>query len=189
MIPLVQLQRQFQQHLLAADPAIAGSINESEQIPATVRLAIYSEAYRLRLMDALASNFPRLQQLLGQTEFAAIACTYIDSHPSTFRSIRWFGAALPACLEISHAERPWLADLASWEWRIATAFDASDMASIGPEALGQVPPDRWPGLQFEFHRSLQRVLVKTNAPALFKALGDDHPSPQPQVLEREQPWL
>lgn len=189
MKSLGELQRQFQHYVLAGDAAIARSINESSQTPAARRLSIYSDAYRLRLSEALASNFPRVQQLLGEEAFASIARRYIDDHPSPFRSLRWYGRTLPAFLARLHAEQPWLADLAEWEWMIATAFDARDASPIDGEALGRVAPDQWPGLQFEFHPSLQRIAMITNAPTLFKALGEDQPVPMPQVLEREQPWL
>jgi Putative DNA-binding domain len=189
MISLAELQRQFQQHVLAGDLAVARQINASGQIPAPTRLAIYADAYRLRLIEALGSNFPRLQQWLGDEAFSTIAKRYIDSHPSAFRSIRWFGAALPACLELSHPLEPWLADLAQWEWMIAAAFDARDAEALDEAALAHVPPDQWAALRFEFHPSMQRIRLSTNAPALFKALADEAPAPEPQVLERRQAWL
>jgi hypothetical protein len=189
MISLAELQRQFQQHVLAGDLTVARQINASARLSAPTRLAVYASAYRLRLIDALGSNFPRLQQWLGDEAFSAIARRYIDSHPSVFRSIRWFGAALPACLERSHPRAPWLADLAQWEWMIAAAFDASDAAPLDAAALADVSPDQWAALRFKFHPSMRRVLLSTNAPALFKALADGTPAPEPQALERRQAWL
>jgi hypothetical protein len=189
MISLAELQRQFQQHVLAGDLAVTRQINASANVPAATRLAIYADAYRLRLIEALGSNFPQLQQWLGDEAFSAIARRYIDSHPSTFRSIRWFGAALPACLELSHPRQPWLADLAQWEWMIAAAFDAHDVAALDGAALADVQPDQWAALRFAFHPSMQRIQLGTNAPALYKALSDGTPAPEPQMLKRPQAWL
>jgi Putative DNA-binding domain len=189
MISLAELQRQFQLHVLAGDPAVTRHISASANIPAPTRLAIYADAYRLRLIDALGGNFPRLQQWLGNEAFSTIARRYIDSHPSASRSIRWYGAALPACLELSHPLQPWLADLAQWEWIIAAAFDARDAAALDGAALADVPPNLWAALRFEFHPSMRRILLSTNAPALFKALAGEAPAPAPEVLERRQAWL
>ena len=189
MTALAELQRQFQQHVLTGDDGVVGSIEASPTWPATDRLAIYSDAYRLRLIEALASNFPRLQQWLGADAFAAIARSYIDSHPSHYRSIRWFGAALPACLELSHADQPWLADLAQWEWSLAAAFDARDANPIDETGLAQLPADRWANLRLEFHPSLEPLAMCTNAPAIFKALSGEMDAPEPQVLAYEQTWL
>jgi Putative DNA-binding domain len=189
MISLAKLQRQFQQHVLAGDLAVTRQINASAGIPARTRLGIYADAYRLRLIDALGGNFPRLQQWLGDEAFAAIARRYIDGHPSASRSIRWYGAALPACLELSHPLQPWLADLAQWEWLIAAAFDGRDAATLDSAVLAEVSPDQWPTLRFEFHPSMRRIVLSTNAPALFKALAEESSAPEPQALDPRQPWL
>jgi hypothetical protein len=189
MTALAEVQRCFQRNVLRGDQAVLGLVADSEDIRAATRLAIYCDGYRLRLIEALASDLPRLQQLLGEREFATIAQHYIDAHPSSFRSIRWFGDQLATVLEHSHASQPWLAELARWEWAIAAAFDAADAQAITEDALAAIAPGAWPSLRLEFVPSLQRLQMRTNAPALFKALSEDLPAPDPLVLPREQPWL
>lgn len=189
MSALADTQRDFQRHVMHGDASIVRAVNETADVPVATRLGIYSDAYRIRLRDALANNVPRLEELLGADEFSAIAWPYIDAHPSRFTSIRWFGDRLAESLDRSHASEPWLAELAQWEWAIAAAFDEQDAAPLSPQALGAVSPEDWPGLTFEFHPSLQRLQMKTNAPALFKALSEEQPVPEPALLEHEQPWL
>lgn len=191
MTSLAELQRRFQRHVLAAETAVVAAVAASSPMHARARLAIYRDAYRLRLTEALASNFPRLQQWLGTAEFGAIAQSYIAGHPSSFRSIRWFGAALPAELERSHAAQPWLADLACWEWALAAAFDAADAQPLDERALGAIAPDDWPELRFDFHPSLQCLALRTNAPAIFKALAEETPAPAPapSAFPDAQSWV
>lgn len=189
MSTLAELQRDFQRHVMHGHERIVDAVESTPDVPATTRLAIYSEAYRLRLTDALASTLPRLQQLLGAEEFARIASEYIDLCPSNYPSIRWFGDRLATLLERSYRHQPWIAELARWEWAIAGSFDAADGEPIGVEALGTIAPEQWPALQFEFHPSVQVVRVKTNAPALFKALTDDTSPPQGSKLDEPQAWL
>jgi hypothetical protein len=189
MSTLAELQRDFQRHVMHGHERIVDAVEGTEQVPAATRLAIYSEAYRLRLTDALASTLPRLQQLLGNEEFAKLAGEYIDLCPSSYPSIRWFGDRLPALLERSHRTRPWVAELAHWEWTIAAAFDAGDAEPIGVESLGAVAPEHWPSLRFQFHPSVQLIRMKTNAPALFKALSEDLPAPEGVKLDEPLPWL
>ncbi len=189
MSTLAELQRDFQRHVMHGHDQVIDAIQGSERVPATTRLAIYCEAYRLRLTDALASTLPRLQQLLGKDEFAKVAGEYLDLCPSTYPSIRWFGDRLPSLLERSYRNQPWLAELASWEWTIASAFDAADAEPVGVEALGAVAPDHWPTLQFLFHPSVHLVSMKTNAPALFKALTEEESPPEAVQLDEPQPWL
>jgi hypothetical protein len=189
MSTLAELQRDFQRHVMHGHERIIEAVESTPLVPATTRLGIYSEAYRLRLTDALASTLPRLQQLLGKDEFARLAGEYIDLCPSSNPSIRWFGDRLPALLDRSYRNQPWLAELARWEWAIASTFDAADAEPIGVEALGAIAPEHWPTLQFEFHPSVQLVRMKTNAPTLFKALSEEAPVPAGVKLDEPQSWL
>jgi hypothetical protein len=189
MSTLAELQRDFQRHVMHGHDRIVDAVEDTPPVPATARLAIYSEAYRMRLTEALASSLPRLQQLLGNDEFAKVASEYIDLCPSSYPSIRWFGDRLPPLLDRSYRNRPWIAELARWEWTVASAFDAADAEPIGVEALGAVAPEQWPALQFTFHPSVQLMRMKTNAPMLFKALADDAPAPEGAKLDEPQAWL
>jgi hypothetical protein len=186
---LAELQREFQRHIVGGDDAITDFVNQTEHVPVATRLSIYSQAYRSRLAEALASNIPRLQQLVGDEVFAQLAQLYVDEQPSKFASIRWFGEHFDAVIAREYASHPWLAELARWEWAIATAFDASDAAPLRLEALAEVAPYEWPDLRFEFHPSLQRLDLSTNAAALFKALSEELPLPEPVALDHPQSWL
>lgn len=189
MSALAALQRDLQRHVLDGDGAIALAVNGTPAVPAATRLAVYSNAYRIRLADALEANMPHLRELLGDEEFGSVAGRYIDAHPSQFASIRWFGDRLAQELERSHAAQPWVAELARWEWALAASFDAEDAAALGIDSLGSVAPGDWGELRLEFHPSVQQLELRTNAQALFKALSEDQPAPRPAILERPQPWL
>jgi hypothetical protein len=186
---LAQLQRDLQRHVISGDDAIAAAVNDTAAVPTATRLAVYSNAYRIRLAEALAANMPHLRELLGPEEFAAVAGRYIDEHPSQFASIRWFGDRLAQQLERSHAAQPWIAELARWEWALAASFDAEDAPTVGIEALAAVAPDDWGELHMTFHPSVQQLELQTNAQALFKALSEEQPAPAPAMLDRSQPWL
>jgi hypothetical protein len=189
MSALSGLQRDFQRHVLRGDAAIEDAVKATPAVPASTRLAVYSNAYRIRLADALAANMPRLKELLGPEEFGAIAAAYVDAHPSQFASIRWFGDRLAHVLEQSHSSQPWLAELARWEWALATSFDAADAPTVGVECLAAVAPGDWGELRLKFHPSVQYLELATNAQALFKALAEEEAPPQPAILEHPQPWL
>jgi hypothetical protein len=186
---LARLQRELQHHVLNGDAAIAAVVNGTPAVPAATRLAVYSNAYRARLAEALEANMPYVRELLGDEEFGQVARRYIDAHPSQYASIRWFGDRLAHELESSHAPQPWIAELARWEWALAASFDAQDAATIGVEALASVAPGDWGELRLEFHPAVQVLTLRTNAQALFKALSETQPAPEPTILESPQPWL
>ena len=189
MTSLAQLQRDLQHHVLDGDATIADAVNGTAAVPAATRLAVYSNAYRIRLADALGDTMPHLRQLLGEDEFGVVAARYIDEHPSQFASIRWFGDRLAHELEGSHPEQPWIAELARWEWALAASFDARDAPIVGIEALAAVAPDDWGDLRLEFHPSVQQLELSSNAQALFKAFADEQSPPPPAILDSPQPWL
>lgn len=186
---LVGLQRDLQRHVLSGDAAIARAVNATPAVPAATRLAVYSNAYRIRLAEALAANMPRLKELLGEEQFAAVAAAYVEAQPSRFASIRWFGDRLAQVLGQSHPSQPWLAELARWEWALAASFDAADASAAAVECLASVAPGDWAELRLQFHPSVQFLELATNAQALFKALSEEQSPPQPTILPSPQPWL
>ena len=189
MSALAGLQHDLQRHVLDGDAAIANAVKGTPAVPVATRLSVYSNAYRARLAEALAANMPNLRELLGEEQFDVVAGRYIDAHPSRFASIRWFGDRLPWELDRSHAAQPWLAELARWEWTLAASFDAEDTPTVGIESLAAVAPGDWGDLCLQFHPSVQQLELRSNAQALFKALSEEQPAPEPRILERPQPWL
>ena len=188
MTTLATLQASFQRHVLGHEERFSDRIATPPAGSAEERIAIYRDAYRIRLREALASNYARLESLLGEAAFAEIADAYIEAQPSTFRSIRWFGDALPALLEAALPAKPWLAELAQWEWAIAAAFDAVDAAPLTAAHLSGLAPTDWPNLRFGFHPSVRCLRLRTNAAHLFDALAHDAEVPAPEVTS-ESSWL
>ena len=81
MIRLARLQQNFQDYLLAeaGSGPVRGYIVDDAKVGAARRLAIYHDAYRLRLIEALSSAYPKLQTLLGDRLFDDTARAYIDA--------------------------------------------------------------------------------------------------------------
>ena len=184
---LSQLQKRLQQSIV--DETDFSDTAAATGVDAATRVGVYVTAYRLRLIDALAANFPRLQRFMGTAAFAALAENYLAKFPSTSVSVRWFGDRLAQFLrdDDAFATTPWKADLAEWEWEIASSFDASDAPPITPSALA-VTPEEWPQLRFTLHPSVRLLRMQTNAVALFSAISDDAEPPVACVLDRPQAY-
>lgn len=187
-IGLQQLQLEMQRALLSGARAPA-FVHGSDAADRAQRFGIYATAYRSRLQDALAHNFPVLQTYLGEITFAALAHAYIDAHPSVHASIRAFGDRLAAWLERDRPEAPWLAELAHFEWLLGCAFDAPDDAALSMDALAAVEPEHWSALRFRFARSTQRATCRTNAPELYERAADDQPEALSGRSQPAQQWL
>ena len=107
---------------------------------AAERVAVYANMYRLRIAEALASQFPRLARLLGADAFADLAFGYVTDHPSRNPSLRDIGAALPDWLERTRGSVG-LSDLARLEWARSDIFDAIDEPPLTVDALRAWPLD------------------------------------------------
>lgn len=78
-------QAQVQAYLLNPDaqpnPALQASLLGSAALSAEQGLAIYHNAYRARLLEALRGDYPAVHGWLGDEEFDALALAYLDAHP------------------------------------------------------------------------------------------------------------
>lgn len=91
---------------------------------------------------ALAAAYPTVQQLVGESSFAAIARTLWQRHPPRRGDLAQWGDALPAWLADAEdlADEPYLADVARIDWAVHRAETAPD-AAWDPAALQRLAGD------------------------------------------------
>src|ERR1700684_3840932 len=94
MARLETIENDFQSFLLQGSAEIEKRVVGTQRVPIATRLAIYGDGYRSRLIETLESHYPALLALLGTEQFAALGRAYVQSHDSTFPSIRFYGGAL-----------------------------------------------------------------------------------------------
>jgi hypothetical protein len=188
---LRRLQQDLQGYLLGAESPIAQAIVDAPPLPTVARLGIYRNAYQARLIEALGDTYPVLHAVLGDEVFAALGEAFVASHPSTHRSIRWYGSELAEFLsgQAPYAEQPILAELALLEWTLAEVFDSADASPQSRAALTAVDPSAWSELQFEFHPSLRRLHLQWNTAAVWQAMSSEATPPDPECAEHAMPWL
>lgn len=177
--PLTGLQTDFQQYLLEGKGRFAEEVRGDERLDAGARLGIYFDAYRLRLIEALETDFIALRALLGCEQFESVCRAYIDAHPSDHFSLRHFGRHMARLLADTAPwrEEPYLAELAVFEWALVNAFDAADSPVARTEDMAAVDPARWPELILRPHASVQRLNLSWNVPDIWSAAKKDGPPP------------
>ena len=192
MTLLRELQLRFQDYLLGNSEDIERDIVSTEDALAEHRLGTYYNAYRIRLIDCLAIDYPALEKHLGREAFERLALDYLAQFPSTHPSVRWFGGKLPEYLRERYRgeDAEFLYELASWEWAQTTVFDAADSESLfGLEDMARVPPEDWPQLRFEFKPALQWLDLYWNAPLIGNAFENDKAPPSKQRAGYPLRWL
>lgn len=137
---LAVLQRAFLAEI-AADDALP---------PSSTGMAIYRNAYRGRLSDALASGFERTKRWVGEEAFEQAAAHYILTYPPHRWTLDLFGEAFPALLETLFADDPEVAELAWLEWHLQQAFAALDAPVLTAADLAEasLSEEDWARLRF-----------------------------------------
>lgn len=191
MRDLIELQRNFQAYLLYQAKAIKPAVISTDHVPAETRLEIYRHAYYGRLIEALSHDYPILYQSMDAEEFHCLCELFIQAFPSKYRSIRWFGNELAKWMRETkpYDDKPWLSDLAEFEWLLTEAFDAKDCAVMTVESMANIPFDHWPTLRFKLHPSIRQINLVWNTVSLWTSMKekDEYLPPEKQAVETT--WL
>ena len=192
MSHLRDLQLRFQDYLVDGSEAIEADIVSTDNALAEHRLGTYYNAYRIRLIDALATDFSALQQYLGREAFENLILDYLHHYPSTRPSVRWVGRHLSDYLQQHYdsEDAEFLRELAQYEWAQASVFDAAASDQLVQlEDMMQVPAETWPDLRFTFKPAIEWVDLHWNVPQIEQACDRDESMPDKQRAEFPQRWL
>jgi hypothetical protein len=189
MRSLRSLQQNLQGYLLRQEATIFADII-STRVTSSARLDIYRDGYFLRLLDALANDYPVLKTLVGAEKFTELGTRYINALPSVFRSVRWFGQQLPAFLRAQQdlVNQDWLPELAEFEWLLTEAFDEADLTCIDLTTMAAIAPDQWPTMFFTLHPSVRRFDLNWNVVTLWNHAQENKPL-VPAQHETMMPWV
>jgi hypothetical protein len=188
VLTLAELQRRFQDAVMAGDDAILDLIPDNSRTSHEVLLGVYRHAYVARLAEIVASDHPVLALYMGDEAFDAMARAYVAARPSHHPNVRWFSRGLPEFLSSTapYASRPELCELALLERALNDAFDARNAPVLDLAELARHRPERWGDLCFTPHASVARLDLETNAFAMWRALKDGAAPPPVTRLDERQ---
>jgi len=187
-LSLSELQSQFKQYLMFQNGQIDEHIYSTEELSNNFRLAIYANAYCMRLVETLQKDFPAILYLLGDDAFTQAAVAYIKEHPSQHPSLRFFGQYFSEFLhqDTNYRAMPYLSELAQLEWLLVEAFNAKDVSLIQESDVANVPPEAWSTLVLDFQASVHCFQYRWNIIPIWKAEQDEQIPPQPEELDSEE---
>ena len=185
------LQRRFQDYLNGNSELFEQDIVSTADALAEHRLGAYYNAYRLRLIDCLATDFSGLQKALGDEAFELMVLDYLKLYPSQQPSVRWVGQHMVEFLQHSQLpDQDFLAELADFEWSQGLCFDAADSEQIFTlEQMAEIQPEAWPLLRLQFHPSLRWLDLNWNVVAYWVALDNKDQLPAKNHHETPTRWL
>ena len=188
---LTTAQNRFQNYLLDPEQTLDDLIAEGGRASRATRLDIYSNAYRVRMVEAASADYAQLKNYMGEAAFEALIYAYLRENPSRQPTLRWFGEKLGEFLEITqpYASHPGLYEMAAFEWALCGAFDAAEAEPLQMADLAALTPQQWVLLRPLFHPSLRCVALQGNLPQIWEALNEERDPPALQFGEPPITWL
>ncbi|WP_095012764.1 DNA-binding domain-containing protein [Tsuneonella mangrovi] len=123
---LAATQRAFMAQVLDEDAPLPRSWSDH----ARAGMAIYRNAYRARLIDALAETFPATRHWVGIEAFERAAAHHAIIHPPGGWTLDSAGSGFDETLAQLFAGDPEVGELAWLEWRMHMAFVARDAVPL-----------------------------------------------------------
>ena len=179
---LEQLQAQFVAGVLGDDRGIVDALRAHGGLGAAQRFDIYRDAYRARLVEALADSYGHTARYLGDEGFRTLALQYIETHAPTEFSIRWYGEAFADWLHAAHPRDGDVAELAALDWALRAAFDSADAEPLDARAMAGLADVDWDRVGFRLHPSFRILAQRWNAVALWQALDCEQAPPAAREL-------
>jgi putative DNA-binding protein len=185
MSGLQELQLRFMDYLLDESSEVIDDIESTPMLSAKGRMDIYASAYKLRLKEAITTDYDKLASYLGDEQFDQLMEQYIEQYPSHTTSLRYFSIKLP---ELVRDEEPFnqiaeLYEIACIERAFSDSFDAKDRQFVVQDDLINLPEEAWGTLHFIFQNSVQILSLEHNSFPIWKALADDYTPPKVEKTE------
>lgn len=161
--------------LLDQQRAFVAEIAADDELPpSSLGMAIYRNAYRGRLADALAISFERTRRWVGEEMFEIAAAHYILTCPPKAWTLDAYGADFPDALAGLFAQDPEVAELAWLEWHMQQAFAAPDRVALTHAALAAAGLEDadWEHLHLAPAAGLAWRSVSHDLAVLWHALAD-----------------
>ncbi|MFL5306508.1 MAG: putative DNA-binding domain-containing protein [Polyangia bacterium] len=155
-----------------ASRAVARVIGDA-RAGADERVQVYANMYRLRVAEALESQFPKVARLLGPDAFGDAAVAFVAAVPSRDPSLRWLGRGFPDWLAANRRDQQDLVALARLEWARADVFDLADQPVLTVEALRGLAPDTFADLPLRLIDAHRFVDAGSATLALWSRLREE----------------
>jgi hypothetical protein len=175
-------------------------IARSQQLTSSERLAIYANAYYLRLIECLESDFPIFRQTVGGEAFPQFALAYLQQFPSRSYTLGRLSENFARFLDESKptagddqgsAWNDFLVDLATLEQALNVVFDGPGIEGkevVTFEGLRNIDEATWPQARLQFVPCFRLVSLRFPVNRYYTAAKQGDASVAP-FLDRQECYL
>ncbi len=172
---LLDLQREFRSAVLGRpfniEARLAGKCANG--------LAVYRNAYRLRLRDCLRETYEKSWAWLGDARFDAAIDRYVSANRPRSWTLADFGEGVADAFAVDLQDDPEASELAWLDWAMRRAFDGADVV---PLRAAQSHAIDWDLAALQFAPTLALRAVATNSGAIWAAISEGNTPPEVEML-------
>lgn len=179
--PLGEAQLRMQEAILLGkniDSKPDEWIRAKEQFAAADQLGVYVNAYRWRLYDVTAEDYPVLQYYLKDEAFDALLTAFVNSVHSGHFNVGKYAAQLPEFVARHRAGDAFAHELAVLENAVVQLGDPPEIAALAPADLEGMTPEGLMGYVLHPRAALQLFAFDYPVNAYYCAMKEDA-SPTP----------
>lgn len=158
-----------------AQPAL-DLIHPKPQLSAAEQLAIYQTSYRIRLKQAITTDYPCLAKAMPADDFNQLLDRYISTTPSTSYNLDFYPLNFWSFVRDHHTVA--CSEIATLEGAIAAAFILPDSTPLNSSELSTLSPDELEHTHFKLRRASRLLQFHYNTEATLQAFRQNIPAPE-----------
>jgi uncharacterized protein (UPF0276 family) len=148
-------------------------IREKIEFPAKKQLGVYVNAYRWRLFDVVAEDYPVLKAYLGEDRFESLINDFITAVPPQHFNVARYAALLPAYQHTHPSHDAVSGELCLLETAIAQLADAQETEVLTPEYLTGMTPDALMASRLYPRKALQLFAFSYSVNHYYNAVKEE----------------
>jgi len=138
------------------------------------RIGIYHGMYMLRMVEALAADYPAVSRFLGEESFEELVRSYVETYPSRSYTLNRLGDTFPEFIAASTVKRRvFLRDLAKLELAMTQVFDESEAEPLPADAIASIAPERIADARLIPIPAFRLLALEYDANEAYQSFRDD----------------
>lgn len=152
-----------------------------EDIRQSSHISVYIEGYRIRLFQAIRTDYPAFADITGEKEFERLALEFIESNPSLDFNLERYPNGFCKFI-LGKVDNKFATEVAILENAIAEVFIGEESSPLGQEIMSSLTAESLAALSMKTRPA--SLLLKLNYPVNnwlnAQRAGKKQPEPAPQ---------